>query len=442
MKLLTRRQLMHEGVGWLSSAGAIAALGQLGQVYAKADTASGGYKALVCVFLFGGNDANNMVIPILGQAAQTYKSVRGSFGISNPVGLTGTSFGLHPNLSGLANVFNTQNNLAVTCNVGTLLAPMTRTQYLDNSVRKPINLFSHEDQQQEWQLCDALERLTTGWGGRSMDLFESNPPPSFPLAVSVAGSNTFLVGLETQPTCIGTTSFTLPGEDGTAATAARDASLAQALALSNGAVLVQAANTTIQNAIALTKQINSVPALPATLSFPNTSLGNQLKQIAQIIAARNNFGVSRQVFFASLGGFDTHTSQLATQASLYQQLNDAMIAFNTAMADSSIAAADNVTVFTQSEFARTFQPNTNGGTDHAWGSHHMVMGAAVKGGMYGQFPDLALQGDSDCGYRGCWIPTTSLDQYAATLASWFGVTNLSSVFQNLSTFGNSTLGFL
>lgn len=177
-------------------------------------------------------------------------------------------------------------------------------------------------------------------------------------------------------------------------------------------------------------------------AFPPTTLGSQLREIAQIIRGRNQFGVNRQVFFASLGGFDTHSYQLATHNGLLQQLNDAMVAFDNAMADSSIAAADQVTVFTQSEFGRTLQPNTNGGTDHAWGSHHLVLGGAVKSGIYGQFPDLTVGGDLDCGFRGNWIPTTALDQYAATLASWFGVSNPDSIFTNLPAFAQPTLGFL
>jgi uncharacterized protein (DUF1501 family) len=305
-----------------------------------------------------------------------------------------------------------------------------------------VNLFSHTDQQQEWQLCDALEKLSTGWGGRAIDLFEPATPPSFPLAVSVNGSNSFLVGIETKPTCIGTSSFALPGEDGSSSTAIRDGSLQQLLSLSSGAALVQAANSTIQSAVALTQQIKALNTKTTAVPFPATPLGSQLREIAQIIRGRNQFGVNRQVFFASLGGFDTHTYQIATHNSLLQQLNDAMVAFHTAMADSSIAAADQVTLFTQSEFGRTLQPNTNGGTDHAWGSHHLVLGGAVRSGVYGQFPDLTVGGDLDCGFRGNWIPTTALDQYAATLASWFGVSNPESIFTNLPAFSQPNLGFL
>ena len=193
---------------------------------------------------------------------------------------------------------------------------------------------------------------------------------------------------------------------------------------------------------ALVKNAVSTTPLPAT--FPATSLGQQLSQEAQLIRSRTQLGANRQIFFASLGGFDTHTDQLNSQTALYQQLSDAVSAFSTAMADSSIDASTDVPLFTESEFNRTFQPNTNGGTDHAWGGHHLVVGGAVKGGLYGQFPTLVLGGDSDAESRGNWIPTTSLDQYGATLAQWFGVNNLLGVFPNLSNFSPNeyNLGFV
>ena len=442
-KMFSRRQLIRGGFKMATTLGAAATFGHLGKMSAFAQSAGSDYKALVCVFLFGGNDSNNMVIPVSGQAAAGYTTLRANLAVKNPLALGSTGFGLHPNMPALASLYS-KGNVALNFNVGTLVAPLSRTQYQSGSA-KPANLFSHADQQQEWQTAAPLENLTTGWGGRVADLFPPATAQSCPTAISVNGNSTLLVGQNSQPASIGGDGFGLLGENGTAATTARDAALQQIFKLDSGVTLVQASGGILKGAIemaALVKNAVSTTALPVT--FPQTSLAQQLAQVAQLIRARTQLGATRQIFFTSLGGFDTHTDQLNSQTALYQQLNDAISAFSTAMEDSSIAAANDVTLFTESEFSRTFQPNTNGGTDHAWGSHHMVVGGAVKGGLYGQFPTLALGGDSDAESRGNWIPTTSLDQYGATLAQWFGVSNVQSVFPNLSNFSQSThnLGFI
>jgi len=442
-KMFSRRQLIQGGFKMATALGAAATFGHLGKMSAFAQSAGSDYKALVCVFLFGGNDSNNMVIPVSGQAAAQYTTLRANLAVKNPLALGSTGFGLHPNMPALASLYS-KGNVALNFNVGTLVAPLSRTQYQSGSA-KPANLFSHADQQQEWQTAAPLENLTTGWGGRVADLFPPATAQSCPTAISVNGNSTLLVGQTSQPASIGGDGFGLLGENGTAASTARDAALQQIFKLDSGVTLVQASGGILQGAIemaALVKNAVSTTALPVT--FPQTSLAQQLAQVAQLIRARTQLGATRQIFFTSLGGFDTHTDQLNSQTALYQQLNDAISAFSTAMEDSSIAAANDVTLFTESEFSRTFQPNTNGGTDHAWGSHHMVVGGAVKGGLYGQFPNLALGGDSDAESRGNWIPTTSLDQYGATLAQWFGVSNVQSVFPNLSNFSQSThnLGFM
>jgi uncharacterized protein (DUF1501 family) len=441
--MFSRRQLIRGGFKMATTLGAAATFGHLGKMSAFAQSAGSDYKALVCVFLFGGNDSNNMVIPVSGQAAAGYTTLRANLAVKNPLALGSTGFGLHPNMPALVSLYS-KGNVALNFNVGTLVAPLSRTQYQSGSA-KPANLFSHADQQQEWQTAAPLENLTTGWGGRVADLFPPATAQSCPTAISVNGNSTLLVGQTSQPASIGGDGFGLLGENGTAASTARDAALQQIFKLDSGVTLVQASGGILQGAIemaALVKNAVSTTALPVT--FPQTSLAQQLAQVAQLIRARTQLGATRQIFFTSLGGFDTHTDQLNSQTALYQQLNDAISAFSTAMEDSSIAAANDVTLFTESEFSRTFQPNTNGGTDHAWGSHHMVVGGAVKGGLYGQFPNLALGGDSDAESRGNWIPTTSLDQYGATLAQWFGVSNVQSVFPNLSNFSQSThnLGFM
>jgi uncharacterized protein (DUF1501 family) len=330
--------------------------------------------------------------------------------------------------------------------VGTLVVPLTRAQYLAGNIALPENLFSHSDQQLQWQATSAAQN-GTGWGGRVADKIAwMNAPATFPAFLSVAGNAMIGQGGDTTPaTVIPGAPLNLTGFSNTTADNARQLALQQLLTLDTGAALVQQASTTMQQGLGdsaiLQKAISGATAL--TTAFPKTSIGAQLQQIAQVIQARNELGMKRQIFFCSLGGFDTHTAQLNTQDTLFAQLDAAVAAFVSATAE--LGVENNVTTFTESDFARTLQPNTNGGTDHAWGSHHVVLGGAVQGGdVYGQFPELALGGPNDAGSAGRWIPTTALDQYGATLASWFGVvsTDLSYVFPNLANFPASNVGFL
>jgi uncharacterized protein (DUF1501 family) len=220
----------------------------------------------------------------------------------------------------------------------------------------------------------------------------------------------------------------------------------QLLTFDSGLSLVQAASTVtgqaIEEGVVLAQALKNIT--PIETAFPaNNGLASQLKQVAQVIAARGALGVNRQIFFCSQGGFDTHSAQLPTQAGLYAQVSPAIAAFY--QATQELGVANNVTTFTLSEFARTFQPGSNGGTDHAWGGHQIIVGGAVQGNkMYGTWPTLAPGGPDDTGSNGRWIPTTSVDQYAATLASWFGVAaaDLPSIFPNLANFKTSNLGFL
>lgn len=238
----------------------------------------------------------------------------------------------------------------------------------------------------------------------------------------------------------------LNGFDSSAAAQARFLAVQQLLTFDTGISLVQAASgvtsQALQNAQVLANALKNIP--PIQTVFPqNNSLASQLKQIAQVIAARSALGINRQIFFCSIGGFDTHADQLNTQVNLFKQLSPAMAAFYQATLE--LGVANQVTTFTLSEFSRTFQPGSNGGTDHAWGGHQMIMGGAVKGNaIYGALPMLALGGPDDTGSNGRWIPSTSVDQYAGTLATWFGVsdTDLPSIFPNLANFTTQNLGFL
>jgi uncharacterized protein (DUF1501 family) len=223
------------------------------------------------------------------------------------------------------------------------------------------------------------------------------------------------------------------------------AALQSLLGLSSGASLVQAAQNTMTNAVSVAGAINAAltGSSKVGVTFPNTSIGTQLSQVAQLIQVRASLGASRQIFFVSQGGYDTHSNQLAQQVTLYSQLAAALVAFDQAMGVLNVQ--NNVTAFTESDFSRTFQPNGNAGTDHGWGSHALVLGGAVKGGaLYGTYPQLALGGPDDSGTRGTWVPSTSEDQYMGALAKWFGLQQADTdyVFPNLNTFNYQTPAFV
>ncbi len=446
--MFSRRGFIKIGA---ASVGSLA-LRPFGLIPTLAQSGSPDYRALVCVFLFGGNDSNNMVIPVDATNYKAYSALRGSLALS-PSDLTSTvyaktgnaPYAFHWDLTELASMFSTKE-LAVVANVGSLVQPTTRTQYQAQSAPVPVNLFSHSDQQIQWQTSIPTGHSPTGWAGRAADLVASQNTSSFPTFLSVAGNSLMGNGADTQPVAISPgESLDLTGFNSSPASQARRAALENLLTLNSGLKLVQAANGTMANSIAdanaLDAALGKVPAFKTT--FPNTSLGAQLKQVAQIIQVRDGLGMRRQIFFASLGGFDTHTIEIETHKKLYPQLSQALAAFNSAIEE--LGVENDVTTFTESDFSRTFQPTTGDGSDHAWGSHHLVMGGAVQGGdIYGAFPTFELAGPNDTDTRGRWIPTTAIDQYGATLCSWFGIadSNLTTVFPNFPNFGSKKLTFL
>jgi uncharacterized protein (DUF1501 family) len=441
---------------FLRHAGALAgtaALGQMGVFAARAQTASD-YKALVCVFMAGGNDANNTVVPIDTAGYANYAQVRSGLALpqaellplQEPGGVL--RYGFHPALSGLQSLWSA-GNLAVVANVGTLVQPLTQAQYLSSTAQKPATLFSHIDQQHEWQSANSSTASSTGWGGRLTDQLNAlNSNATVPPMISTAGNNLFVTGSATQALVIPTSgSFGLNGFSSSSGDAARRSALVSLLGVDQDSDLVMAAQDVMSGALSSSAMLN--PILTATsatsvqyFSGLTTSIAAQLLAIAKVIEARSTLGAQRQVFLVSLGSFDTHTDELTTQQNLLSQLDPALSAFHAAMA--AIGAGSNVTSFTLSDFSRTFAPNTGGGSDHAWGSHHMVIGGAVHGGqIYGAMPTLSIGGPDDAG-QGRWIPTIAVDQYAATLASWFGVnaTQLAAVLPNLAAFSPSNLSFI
>jgi uncharacterized protein (DUF1501 family) len=431
----------------LAAAGNFAGLRPFGTLNALAQT-SPDYKALVCIFLFGGNDANNMVIPFDLSGYNNYASVRGPLALAQNTLLPLTplpNFALNPNLPDIQALFNS-GNAALVANVGTLIEPTTRAQYLAGST-VPANLFSHPDQQLEWQNADISGATPTGWAGRMSDLLGKsyNSSATIPMITSVAGDSLFCNGASSTPVSVS------PGNlggascsEGTECTA-RQAAAQALLTFSSGVSLITADDQITSNAYNYAKILTAATqsVSPLQTVFPTGGLGAQLQQIAQIMQVRAALGVQRQIFFASLGNFDTHSDQIALQSALLASLSPAIAAFYQATVEMGIQ--NSVTSFTMSDFARTFQPNSNTGSDHAWGSHHMVIGGAVKGGkMYGTFPTLALAGPDDSGTNGRWVPTTASSQYASTLAQWFGVpvAQLPQVLPSIGNFSVNNLGFV
>ena len=433
----------------LAAAGNASGLRPFGMLNSLAQTTSN-YKALVCVFLFGGNDANNMLIQFDTAGYANYSTIRGPLAIPQTqlLQLAPTpNFALNPNLPDIQALFNNKN-AALVANVGTLLQPTTRAQYLAGSTL-PTNLFSHSDQQLEWQNASQSGATSTGWAGRIADLIggQYNPGGQIPMITSVAGDTLFCNGASSTPVSVS------PGNvggascsEGTTECAAQQATAQALLNFSSGVSLITADNNITSNAYSYAKTLSAAvqSVSPLQTVFPtNNSLAAQLKQIAQIIQVRAALGVSRQIFFASVGNFDTHANQLVLQSALLASVSPALNAFY--LATQELGIQNNVTTFTMSDFSRTFQPNSNTGSDHAWGSHHIVLGGAVNGGqIYGTFPTLALKGPDDSGSNGRWVPTTSTTQYASTLAQWFGVSaaQLPAVFPNIGAFSTNSIGFV
>jgi len=434
-----------------SAAGAslLGGLSKFGLVSAMAQGVTD-YKALVCIFMFGGNDSNNMLVPTDSRYTQ-YLQARSVLALPQstllPLQINGQSaYGLHPNIPDMQGYFNNEQSLAILANVGTLVQPTTKASYRAFK-NLPENLFSHSDQQNQWQSAQLSGIPVSGWAGKVADNVQTfNASAQFPPILSISGNPVFCTGITTRPFSMDPGQPPgLQGFDSSAASQARYTATQQLLTFDSGLSMVQAANSVtghaVQFATVLSDALKSIG--PLQTIFPGSYLGQQLKQVAQVIAAQSALGVKRQIFFCSVGGFDTHANQLPQQVQLLSDVSKSMSAFY--QATQELGVANQVTQFTLSEFSRTLEPGSNGGSDHAWGSHQFILGGAVKGNaIYGTFPTLALGGPDDADQNGRWIPTTALDQYAATLATWFGVNtaNLSSIFPNLANFPASNLEFM
>jgi uncharacterized protein (DUF1501 family) len=548
--LLSRRQFMRYSAGLGLSAAGAAVLERLCLTQAWAQTQTD-YKALVCVFFAGGNDANQLLVPLSGATGFGSADVTGGYpaystersastlAIAAPPA-TGTeatnqlnrispgsnnpnlgTFGLHPKMatrfnSGISGItiptykeLYDSGQAALVCNVGTLFKPLSKSQYQASGSNRPSQLFSHSDQVRENQTCVFTVSYPagvpggTGWGGRIADKVTLNGTSTFPMQLSVSGAPQFMSGASTFPIAISPAPTALNAVlvlqgFGTAADEVKRRQMFDDLRMINlGTNKLVDANSAIMNdALAVSAALSTDPQLtvpnPAggaaiALPFPNTTLGNQLKQVAKVIKAnlqQSALALKRQIFFCQVGGFDTHQNEQPNgaagntgQPALLQQYNEAVATFfywlkNNAPGSGEPTLGDltgKVTSFVMSDFSRTFNPSGTGGivgTDHAWASHWPVLGGAVAGGkLYGLPLPLNTGGDTgtvypiltkgtngpydvdNAGGRGRWIPSVSTLQYANTLAAWYGLpqdnSTLDYVFPLLRTnFATTNLGFV
>jgi uncharacterized protein (DUF1501 family) len=471
---------------------------------AQSNIPTGDYKALVCIFLAGGNDSNNLIIPTIQSEWNNYAAIRTSIlalPISgapyniiplSPLNSDGHSYGIHPACPELAALFNgtgsTTGKLAILFNAGTLVYPLTRAQYQSGALAKPPQLFSHADQVTQWQTSIPDQPPLTGWGGRVADLLTSvQPNAKISMSITLNGANTFEIGGSSSQYAVSTSgAVSLSGVSGSRLSALTNilgvpyANL-QAQAYAN--VAAHSINTTslLNNAILATQDPSSsqqfwTTPFPGSGTFQVTTptsgtkfssnLGPQLKMIARLIEAgsnpnsvfNNGTAMKRQIFFCNVGGYDLHTGQTTgntpstvvtgAHANLLAELSQCLNAFQAAMDQIGTLHGDpsfsqRVTAFTASDFGRTF-PSNGLGSDHGWGSHHLIAGGAVKGRQtYGKFPTLTINGPDDTS-TGRWIPTTATDQYFSTLATWFGVdsSNLTTIFPNIGRFSTPNIGFI
>jgi uncharacterized protein (DUF1501 family) len=444
---LDRRHFLKLGSQTLAGAGLYASLGAMQRVLAASSTT--GYKALVCVFLNGGNDAFNWLVPTDNTGYGVYSNSRKNLALaqSSLLALNGSSFGVHANCPELQALFNAGKGAFVQ-NVGPLVQPTTVAQFKAESVPLPPQLFSHSDQQALWQTSISNSRQPYGWGGRIADLLASQGyNPKLSMNISLNGNNIFQGGQRTVFYNLGQNGAPEMNiyKDTNYRGGKRRELFLKLLAQSNASqhALEKEFSGTLKRSYELADFVNTglktVPEL--TTAFPTDNLGRQLRMVAKSIRARTALEANRQIFFVSMGGFDTHDTQLTDHANQLGKLSKALKAFQDALAE--IGMERDVTTFTMSDFGRTLTSNGDG-SDHGWGAHAWVQGGAVLGGkLYGTAPDLAIKGRDDGG-AGRIVPTISTDEYAASLARWFGVSNgdLGLVFPNLKNFSQAQVGFL
>ncbi|PHS18884.1 MAG: hypothetical protein COA86_06865 [Kangiella sp.] len=425
--------------------------GLVSSALATSSSKAGENKSLVCLFLLGGNDSFNMVIPSSDAGHATYSATRQNMAIAkdtllsiSPSNDLAETYGLNPALEPIHSMFE-QQKIAFVNNVGALIQPVTKAEILLGNTPLPPQLFSHNDQQRHWQTAWPQQSQKTGWAGRMADLM-ADTSTQLSMNVSMFGTNTMQTGFNSTAYTMSSEGAPLmaalsPGvEDGNESRLA----LIQRLTQDATHPMQKAYGNTISRASDLAQLVNDalVDAPEMKSFFTNVnSVSDELAMIAQMIAVEKQLPQEKQIYFVGVGGWDTHDNQIVAHANALTNLTQAMSDFNDALA--SINKDSEVTTFTMSEFGRTLTSNGDG-TDHGWGGVQMVMGGAVNGGQfYGQLPDLTLNSDDDIA-DGRMIPTTSMDQYVATIAKWFGLSDseLLDIFPNLVNFENRNLGFM
>ncbi len=411
------------------------------------------YKALVCVYLAGGADSFNMIVPTESAGYADYAASRGGLAPRRDdlKPLRGVGYGVHPDAAKIADLYNA-NRLSVVANCGNLVRPLSAEEYRSGNVALPPQLFSHSDQQRLWMSGDPTGGSLDGWAGRIADHLVARQLPADPainfnfggINLLQSGSSVSQYSLTRQGKGYVTLHGAKPGSGGQRSIDAYRALARQARSAANPLVREYAriqlrameAVTSIQAAL------DDVPQLATEFTISDEQkFGRDLEVVAQMIAARQGLGARRQIFFIRLGGWDTHANQASDHPRLLQTLATGLDEFNRELDE--LGVSSQVTTFTATEFGRTLSANGDG-TDHGWGGHHLVMGAAVDGGrIVGQMPDWKLGGADDAG-KGRVIPSTSNDQYSATLARWFGVSeqSLGTIFPNLRNFSDTDLGFM
>ncbi len=408
--------------------------------------ASGSYKAIVVVTLPGGNDGNNMVIPLDSQTYAQYVALRPSIAMQQGTchvlnSSSGSpTVGLHPSLSNVAAFYN-QGTAAVVANVGPLKAPATKAQLLANADLVPASLLSHPVGIAQWESASTSATPATGWGGRFADLLTSQSG-SLPPVLDAGPASIFTVGQTVQAVALQANTgslVALPGglNDVVLAIAKNDATSTNEVVAKVAQLRVAAS----QDQVLLTQAQTAGAGLRTV--FPQSSFGNALKTIAQVINGRSVVGASRQIFYCNQGSYDTHENQLAIQRDGLADLDAGFGAFMQALAEMGLT--NQVLLCTHSDFSRSMQANADGGTDHAWGNHQLILGGGIKGGkVYGTMPDFELGGSSDLTAQGVWIPTTSVTQMTAGIGAWMGLNSsqLTTVFPDLANFGGAGLSFI
>ncbi len=462
----TRRRFLRQGsCAGMSSLPVLNTLLNLklaGDLAAVSTAGNGDYRALVCLFLSGGIDSYNLLVPAGSAEYQEYRSVRSANNIAlpresllplNALGSPGVQLGVHPGLAGVQSLFNA-GKAAFVANVGTLIEPVTKDQYQNNTKRLPLGLYSHSDQIEQWQTSVSDKRSSVGWAGRVADLLHSlNAPTSTGMNISLSGSNTWQTGDNTVHYTINTDGAEPlrgydPSNTNDPITVIRTRAIDRQLGLDYQHVLTNVLAQKKANAVDAYKAFNAATTvdLPASVIWPKVStptpsdptpadtyLAQQFQMVAKSIKGHQALGHTRQTFFVEVSDWDHHDNLISRQAALVPGVDAAVKAFYDTLA--ALGLENNVTLFTASDFARTLKGNA-GGSDHAWGGNHFVVGGAVKGQhIFGRYPQLYSDAPQDVG-DGRLVPETSVDSYFAELALWFGVpaSSLSTILPNIGNF--------